>query len=134
MASDKIDSEEAIIGAFWAPLAAGFPGAFDLKDDCAAIAPEPGSDLVVTTDAVIAGVHFLPEEDAGADRLEGARRQRLRSRRQGRDAACLRDDAGAAGARRSAHGLPHSRTACGARKRRSGASSSAATPTARRVR
>jgi thiamine-monophosphate kinase len=66
MASDKIDSEEAIIGAFWAPLAAGFPGAFDLKDDCAAIAPEPGCDLVVTTDALIEGVHFLPGEDAGA--------------------------------------------------------------------
>jgi thiamine-monophosphate kinase len=66
MASDKIDSEEAIIGAFFAPLAAGFPGAFDLKDDCAALAPEAGTDLIVTTDAVIAGVHFLPEEDAGA--------------------------------------------------------------------
>jgi thiamine-monophosphate kinase len=66
MASNKIDSEEAIIGAFWAPLAAGFPGAFELKDDCAVIVPEAGRDLVVTTDAVIAGVHFLPEEDAGA--------------------------------------------------------------------
>ena len=66
MAIDKIDSEEAIIDAFWVPLAAGFPGAFALKDDCAAIAPAPGSDLVVTTDALIAGVHFLPEEDAGS--------------------------------------------------------------------
>ena len=65
MASDKIDSEEAII-AFWVPLAAGFPGAFDLQDDCAAIAPKPGSDLVVTTDALIAGVHFLTREDAGS--------------------------------------------------------------------
>ncbi len=55
-----------MIDAFWAPLAAGFPGAFDLKDDCAAITPEVGCDLVVTTDAVIAGVHFLPEEDASA--------------------------------------------------------------------
>jgi len=66
MASDKIDSEEAIIGAFWAPLASGFPGAFDLKDDCAALSLDAGSDLVITTDAVVAGVHFLPEEDAGA--------------------------------------------------------------------
>jgi thiamine-monophosphate kinase len=66
MASDKIDSEEAIIGAFFAPLASGFPGAFDLEDDCAAIAPPAGADLVVTTDAVIAGVHFLEGEDAGA--------------------------------------------------------------------
>jgi thiamine-monophosphate kinase len=59
-------SEEAIIGEFWAPLAAGFPGAFGLEDDCAAITPEPGCDLIVTTDAVTAGVHFFPGEDAGA--------------------------------------------------------------------
>ena len=65
MAREKIDSEEAIIGAYFAPLAADFPGAFGLKDDCAAIAPGPGTDLVVTTDAVIAGVHFLPDEGAG---------------------------------------------------------------------
>ncbi len=63
---DSPDSEEAIIGEFWAPLAAGFPGAFGLKDDCAALAPEPGCDLIVTTDAVIAGVHFFPGEEAGA--------------------------------------------------------------------
>jgi thiamine-monophosphate kinase len=66
MTNDKINSEEAIIGAFWAPLAAGFPGAFGLKDDCAVITPEPGSDLVVTTDAVIAEVHFMEGDDAGA--------------------------------------------------------------------
>jgi len=69
MTSEKPDSphnEEAIIGEFWAPLAAGFAGAFGLTDDCAAITPPPGCDLVVTTDAVIAGVHFLPGEDAGA--------------------------------------------------------------------
>jgi thiamine-monophosphate kinase len=66
MASDRPDSEEAIIGAFFAPLAKGFPGAFDLRDDCAAITPEPGFDLVVTTDAVIAGVHFFPGEGANA--------------------------------------------------------------------
>jgi len=66
MTSDKINSEEAIIGAFLAPLASGFPGAYGLKDDCAAITPEPGSDLVVTTDAVIAEVHFMEGDDAGA--------------------------------------------------------------------
>jgi thiamine-monophosphate kinase len=66
MASDKIDSEEAMIGAFWAPLAAGFPGALGLKDDCAVLTPQPGHDIVVTTDAVIAGVHFLPDTDASA--------------------------------------------------------------------
>jgi thiamine-monophosphate kinase len=66
MASDRADSEEAIIGAFFAPLAAGFPGAFGLQDDCATIAPGPGAELVVTTDAVIAGVHFFAGEDAGS--------------------------------------------------------------------
>lgn len=66
MASDRIDSEEAIIGEFWAPLASGFPGAFGLKDDCAVIAPEAGCELVVTTDAVIAGVHFFADEEPGA--------------------------------------------------------------------
>jgi thiamine-monophosphate kinase len=66
MTNDKIDSEEALISAFWAPLAAGFPGAFGLEDDCAAITPEPGCDLVVTTDAVISEVHFLDGEDPGA--------------------------------------------------------------------
>ena len=54
-----LQSEEAIIAEFWAPLAAGFAGAFGLKDDCAAITPAPGHDLVVTTDALIAGVHFF---------------------------------------------------------------------------
>jgi thiamine-monophosphate kinase len=66
MASEKIDSEEAMIGAFFAPLTDGFPGAFDLADDCAALAPEPGTDLVVTTDAVVAGVHVFADEDPGA--------------------------------------------------------------------
>src|ERR1700730_962415 len=61
-----LQSEEAIIAEFWAPLAAGFAGAFSLKDDCAAITPEPGHDLVVTTDGLIAGVHFIPGEDPGA--------------------------------------------------------------------
>ena len=66
MTTDKVDSEEAIIAAFWAPLAEGFPGAFGLKDDCAAISLPPGFDLVVTTDAVVAGVHVLPDENPGA--------------------------------------------------------------------
>ena len=61
-----LQGEEAIIAEFWSPLAAGFAGAFDLKDDCAAITPEPGHDLVVTTDGLIAGVHFIPGDDPGA--------------------------------------------------------------------
>ncbi len=66
MASDRIDSEEALIVEFLAPLAAGFPGAFGLADDCAVIAPGAGEELVVTTDAIVAGVHFFADEDPGA--------------------------------------------------------------------
>ncbi len=58
--------EEALIAKYWAPLAAEFPGALSLKDDCAVIAPPPGSELIVTTDALIEGVHFVPGEDPGA--------------------------------------------------------------------
>lgn len=67
-ASDGVGSgsESALIAEFWAPLAAGFPGAYNLKDDCAALAMPPGSELIVTTDALVAGVHFFPDEDAEA--------------------------------------------------------------------
>ena len=43
------------------PLAAGVPEAFDLTDDAAAIPSRPGFDLVVSKDAIVAGVHFLPD-------------------------------------------------------------------------
>jgi thiamine-monophosphate kinase len=66
MASEKLNSEEAIIGAYFAPLSSGFPGAFGLKDDCAAIALAHGQELVVTTDAVIEGVHFFAGEAPAA--------------------------------------------------------------------
>ena len=55
--------EEALIEEFWAPLAVGHAGARGLKDDAATIAVPPGDELVVTTDALIAGVHFFPDED-----------------------------------------------------------------------
>ena len=64
--NNKITSEESLIGEFWAPLAANFPGAFGLSDDCAVIAPPDGCELVVTTDAVIAGVHVLDDEEPGS--------------------------------------------------------------------
>jgi thiamine-monophosphate kinase len=57
-----ITSEEDLIQQYLAPLAAGAPGAFGLKDDCAIIQPQPGQDLVVTTDALVSGLHFFADE------------------------------------------------------------------------
>ena len=39
-------------------------GALDLLDDAAVLAPPPGRELVFTTDAMVAGVHFLPDDPA----------------------------------------------------------------------
>ena len=58
---DRLHGEEAIV-ALLAPLTEGVPGAFGLKDDCALLTPEPGTELVLKTDPVAEGVHFLPGE------------------------------------------------------------------------
>jgi thiamine-monophosphate kinase len=52
-------SEFDLIAKFFAPLSKSAPGAFGLRDDAAVIAPPAGHELVVTTDALIEGVHFL---------------------------------------------------------------------------
>jgi thiamine-monophosphate kinase len=44
------------------PLTFGAPEAFDLLDDAAAIPARPGFDLIVSKDAVVEGVHFLPDD------------------------------------------------------------------------
>ncbi len=62
----RILSEADLIATYLAPLAKSFPGAWGLRDDAALITPPSGCDLVVTTDAVAAGVHFFPD-DAAAD-------------------------------------------------------------------
>lgn len=41
------------------PLTRGHPGALDLLDDAAVIRPRERHDLVMTKDAMVAGVHFL---------------------------------------------------------------------------
>lgn len=46
------------------PLAAGFPGALDLEDDAGLIACPPDRELVIAKDAIVAGVHFLPDDPA----------------------------------------------------------------------
>jgi thiamine-monophosphate kinase len=52
--------EDSLIARYFRPLATD-PGAFDLTDD-AAILESSGDDLVVTTDAIVEGVHFLPDD------------------------------------------------------------------------
>lgn len=66
MAEKADGGEDELIATTFAPLASGFPGALDLKDDCAVLTPPAGEDLVLTTDAVAEGVHFL-SDDAPAD-------------------------------------------------------------------
>src|SRR3954468_5712643 len=44
------------------PLTRGDPAALDLLDDAAVLPSRPGQDLVITKDAMVAGVHFLPDE------------------------------------------------------------------------
>jgi thiamine-monophosphate kinase len=48
------------IARYLAPLATALPGAYGLTDDAASLTVPPGEDLVVTTDALVERVHFLP--------------------------------------------------------------------------
>jgi thiamine-monophosphate kinase len=52
--------EDSLIARYLKPLATD-PGAFGLVDD-AAILQAQGEDIVVTTDAIVEGVHFLPDD------------------------------------------------------------------------
>lgn len=61
---DRVKTETDLIQTYLAPLAAGAPGAFGLKDDAALISPEPGMDIVITTDPVRVGVHFFETDRA----------------------------------------------------------------------
>jgi thiamine-monophosphate kinase len=54
---DRGSAEDSLIARYFKPLATD-PGAFGLVDD-AAILRSSGEDIVVTTDAVVEGVHFL---------------------------------------------------------------------------
>lgn len=51
-----------LIARYFAPIAAAFPGALGLKDDAAIFEPPAGSRLVVTADAMVAGVHFMADD------------------------------------------------------------------------
>ena len=62
-ASDETSAEERLIARYFRPLATS-PGALGLGDDAAIVTPPPGCDLVLTTDGVIAGVHFFARRSA----------------------------------------------------------------------
>lgn len=52
--------EDDLIARYFKPLATA-PGALGLTDDAATL-QAGGDDIVITTDAVVAGVHFLPDD------------------------------------------------------------------------
>jgi len=52
--------EDSLIARYFKPLATD-PGAFGLADDAAVLKPS-GDDIVVTTDAIVEGVHFLADD------------------------------------------------------------------------
>jgi thiamine-monophosphate kinase len=53
--------EDELIARYFKPLAKA-PGALGLTDDAAFYAPPEGHEIVLTTDAIVTGIHFLPED------------------------------------------------------------------------
>lgn len=57
-------SEDDLIARFFAPIAG--PGGLALADDAAVLAQPHGHELVLTTDMLVAGVHFFADDPAEA--------------------------------------------------------------------
>jgi thiamine-monophosphate kinase len=55
-----LPAEFSLIARHFRPLAG--PGALDLADDAAVLTPPAARQLVLTADAMVAGVHFLPDD------------------------------------------------------------------------
>jgi len=58
--SDIPSGEDSLIARYFKPLATDL-GAFGLRDDAALIKAD-GHDLVINTDAIVEGVHYLPDD------------------------------------------------------------------------
>jgi thiamine-monophosphate kinase len=56
----RLPAEFSLIARHFLPLAG--PGALGLADDAAILTPPPGRELVLSADAMVAGVHFLPDD------------------------------------------------------------------------
>lgn len=54
-------TEDDFIARYFAPLAG--PAALGLKDDTALYGPPAGHELVITADAIVAGVHFFADDE-----------------------------------------------------------------------
>jgi thiamine-monophosphate kinase len=61
MDGGELSGEERLIARYFRPLA-HHAGALGLIDDAALLTPPEGMDLVLTTDAVVGGVHFFPDD------------------------------------------------------------------------
>ncbi len=57
-----LPAEFSLIARHFRPLAG--PGALGLTDDAAVFAPPAGRELVISADAMVQGVHFLPDDPA----------------------------------------------------------------------
>jgi len=60
MTHNPLSREDSLIARYFKPLATD-PGALGLVDD-AAIIPADGNELVANTDAIVEGVHYLPDD------------------------------------------------------------------------
>ena len=60
-AQDVESGEDRLIARFFRPLASD-PRALSLIDDVALMRPPPGCELVLKTDAIVEGTHFLPDD------------------------------------------------------------------------
>jgi len=60
----RLPDEFELIRRYFAPLAAGAPGACGLTDDVASLDLDPREQLILKTDAIVGGVHFLADDPA----------------------------------------------------------------------
>jgi thiamine-monophosphate kinase len=65
MASDQPSAEDRLIARYFAAMATD-AGALGLTDDAAVIKPPAGCEVVLTTDAIVGGIHFFNDDPADA--------------------------------------------------------------------